>query len=253
MAHALGAVNIILMVVIVTSFRLGVWFGQNWSQKFSPCTDLTDDGFVVDDGSDRVDDISRLRHHHKRIKIHDPKPISKPTADSAQSPSPVTTVMRKNARVVFHRNTLVGKFSKKRSDSIKIEDDVLIQKLNIIPNKLPLDSAVQLKQSVPDYVQIRESDSPGIGDFNCGGTVVEGSCAFYVNGIEHAKKICNSFSDYCRGFVFVSADSLPILLDSTTGQHLIYLKTKVNEMTMHFLTDFFVKSKHMKDVGWKFQ
>ena len=268
--HNIGTLNIILMLVMVTVFRLGIWFGRNWTNTFSPCVTLTGDeqlnpgeGFVVDDRMDGVS--SNLRYYQdKRFRqIHgNPKPISKPTAaDSPQSPSPMTTIAqagKDGGEVVFKRNSLVDKSSSnhKNLDAKKMnEDAVFVKKLKIMPNKISPKSAASV-HSIPDYVQIREADSPGVGDFNCGGTEVEGSCAFYVDGIEHAKRICNSFSDYCRGFVMtpqIAAQTPPlILLESTPGRHLVYLKTKVDELTMNFLTDFFVKTNHMKEIGWKF-
>ena len=253
--HNIGTLNIILLIVMVTVFRLGIWFGRNWTQTFAPCVALTG---IDDDESD-----TKFIYRHKRFRIHDPKPISKPTvADSAQPPSSMTTLKareRDGGEVVFKRNSLINKFSSS-NNKIKfvtkkmIVDDVLVKKMKIMPNKMLPDSAASIR-TVPDYVQIREADSPGVGDFNCGGTEVEGSCAFYVDGIEHAKKICNSFSDYCRGFVLtpqLAAQSPPLLLESTPGQHLVYLKTKVDEMKVNFLTDFFVKTNHMKEIGWKF-
>lgn len=253
---------------MVTIFRFGVWFGRNWTQTFFSCVtltgneDLKPDGFVIDENDDRLNDASKLRlYHHKRFQIHgNPKPISRPTAHSAQSPSPMTIIEKDTEEVVFERSFLIDRFS---SNNKKIEtkqvnenDAVLVKKMKIFPNKILPQSLASVPSSVPDYVQIREADSPGVGDFNCGGTEVKGSCAFYVDGIEHAKKICNSFSDYCRGFVLtpqLAANSLPLLLDSTPGRQLVYLKTKVNKMTMNFLTEFFVKTKHMKEIGWKFQ
>jgi len=98
----------------------------------------------------------------------------------------------------------------------------------------------------PLYIQIRESDSPTIGDFHCGGTEVPRCCAFYVNNIGEAKKICDSYRDFCKGFVLSTLSEHAEKL-----QYLMYLKNNIEEMTSNFLTDFFVKSRYIKSIGWR--
>ena len=102
------------------------------------------------------------------------------------------------------------------------------------------------RNDVPMYIQIRESDSPSIGDFHCGGTEVGNCCAFYVNNVNEAKEICNSYRDYCRGFVLSTLGA-----NAQRQQYLMYLKTRADSMTSNFLTDFFVKSKYMNSIGWR--
>ena len=102
------------------------------------------------------------------------------------------------------------------------------------------------QNNVPMYIQIRESDSPSIGDFHCGGTQVHNCCAFYVNNIDEAKEICNSYRDYCRGFVLSTLGA-----NAQRQQYLMYLKTRADSMSSNFLTDFFVKSKYMNSIAWR--
>lgn len=116
-------------------------------------------------------------------------------------------------------------------------------------DKAPLDTKIQvgnLLEPVPDYIQIREADSPTVGDFVCGGSAVPNCCAFYVENIAQAKKICDSYRDQCEGFVLSSL--------STSGvkvEYSVYLKSTVSAMTKNFLTDFFVKTKFIKNIGWR--
>lgn len=102
------------------------------------------------------------------------------------------------------------------------------------------------QNNVPMYIQIRESDSPSIGDFHCGGTEVGNCCAFYVSNVDEAKEICNSYRDYCRGFVLSTLGA-----NAQRQQYLMYLKTRADSMTSNFLTDFFVKSKYMNSIAWR--
>jgi len=109
-----------------------------------------------------------------------------------------------------------------------------------------IDKPLGQKINVPKYIQIRESDSPKLGDFVCGGTMVEDCCAFYVRHVEEAKRICNAFDKLCKGFVL---SSLSVAGDKL--QYLMYLKNDVSGMVSNFLTDFFVKTEYMKQMDWR--
>ena len=281
--HNISIVNLVMMVSIVIAFRLGLWFGRNWTETFIPCSSKTrifKERFSSK--STFLESISQLRIHHKRIsnnldtedvddRVTKPqgniKPISKPTAESALSPSPMTTVViatalknadiRENDGFGFQKTSMAGTLHENENKKISVNhaEDVNNKNLRIIPNKFLSGSGVNPK---PSYFQIRESDSPKIGDFHCGGSEVEGCCAFYVTGIKHAQKICDSYSDYCLGFVMAPfpVGGTPLLFNESAQpqekRHLVYLKRRVDKMTSNFLTDFFVKSKHMKSVRWKF-
>ena len=103
--------------------------------------------------------------------------------------------------------------------------------------------------TVPSYTQIRESDSPKIGDFLCGGSAVENCCAFYVHDINEAKMICNVYLDLCKGFVMSSVGSG--VINSHQPKYLMYLKNNVASMVSNFLTDFYIKTVHMRELGWR--
>ena len=129
---------------------------------------------------------------------------------------------------------------------------ILDEEIRIAPRavdndmRTPSERDLDIKYEIPAYIQIREADTPTVGDFHCGGSAVENCCAFYIRNIEEGKKICNSYRDYCKGFVLSS-------LSTDTGkiEYLMYLKTTVSSLTINYVTDFFVKVKFVQYIGWR--
>ena len=231
-----------LVVAMFVMFQIGVWIGRSWPDF--PCPkqhryheNNIDAEVSTSSGSNAVPTSVR--------------PIGKPTAfdkdmidnkDIVFDP-PSSEYVLKTKLAALKKGAMQKKgdsnSSKPLQKQTKVDKDMVI-----LPNKVK-DRDI-LHRTIPDYVQIREADSPQTGDFNCGGSVIPHCCAFYVDGIEEAKKVCDSYSDYCKGFVLSVLNASP-----TNVQHLMYLKREVNQMSLNFLTDFFVKSKHMNKISWK--
>eukprot|EP00111_Clytia_hemisphaerica_P011993 TCONS_00035255-protein len=155
-------------------------------------------------------------------------PIAKPTS-----------YQNHNKAIVFQKEVVSPQ--KDRED---IDPDLRLIRNNISRTNLK----VTPPPTTPDYVQIKQADSMGAGDFLCGGSVIENSCAFYVDNLLAAKEVCDSFSGHCKGFVF---NAMPPSADKKI-QYMVFIKKRVDKMTESILMDFFVKSKYMSEIGWKF-
>lgn len=223
-------------------FQIGVWIGRSWPDF--PCPKQRNHHHP--DQNNTGDNVKVPPPPESNVVPTSVRPIGKPTAfdessignkDIIFNPRSGSVLETKLAAIENLEN------EKKKTNSPLQKGKKYEKDMVILPNKL---NTVYLHRTIPDYVQIREADSPQTGDFNCGGSVIPNCCAFYVHGIEEAKKVCDSYSDYCKGFVLNAINSSP-----TGVKHLMYLKREVNQMSLNFLTDFFVKSKHMNKISWK--
>ena len=98
----------------------------------------------------------------------------------------------------------------------------------------------------PEYIQICNADSPLVGDFWCSRTVIEGCCAFFIRNTNEGKDICNNHGNRCQGFVVST-----IMKQNGRMDMVMYLKNTVSAMINNKVTNFFVKSSFMKEVGWR--
>ena len=125
-----------------------------------------------------------------------------------------------------------------------------ITEVNSLMHKDIINSRDLLKKSKdalrPTYLQIREADSTILGDFLCNMSAVEKCCSFYVQTVEEAKNICDAFQDICKGFVMSTMSS-----SIKSFQYLAYFKDNVSNMNVNFLTDFFVKTQFLPQIGWR--
>ena len=95
------------------------------------------------------------------------------------------------------------------------------------------------------YIQIKEADSPRIGDFPCGATVVPKCCAFSVSDTNEAKRICEAFDTFCKGFVMSTISS-----NVDSFEYIMYLKKDLNGTMANYLTDFYIKVDFLDELKW---
>eukprot|EP00112_Aurelia_sp_Birch-Aquarium-sp1_P024250 Seg758.4 transcript_id=Seg758.4/GoldUCD/mRNA.D3Y31 product="hypothetical protein" protein_id=Seg758.4/GoldUCD/D3Y31 len=98
------------------------------------------------------------------------------------------------------------------------------------------------------FIQIKEADSPRVGDFACSATVVPDCCAFTVSDTNEAKRICEAFGKLCKGFVMSTISS-----KVDTFEYVMYLKRDLNGTMANYLTDFFIKVDHLNELRWNEQ
>ena len=152
-------------------------------------------------------------------------PIAKPTA-----------YQNRNKAIIFQKEA-VSSLKDANKDLKLIRNNISRTNLKYTP-----------PPTTPNYVQIKQADSMGAGDFLCGGSVIENSCAYYVNDLLAAKELCDSFSGHCKGFVF---NAMPPSADKKI-QYLVFIKKRVDKMTESVLMDFYVKSQYMSEIRWKY-
>ena len=95
------------------------------------------------------------------------------------------------------------------------------------------------------YIQIKEADSPKIGDFPCAATAVPECCAFSVSDTNEAKRICEAFGKFCKGFVMSTISS-----KKDSFEYIMYLKKDLNGTLANYLTDFFIKVDFLDELKW---
>jgi len=95
------------------------------------------------------------------------------------------------------------------------------------------------------YIQIKEADSPRIGDFPCKATVVPKCCAFSVSDTNEAKRICEAFDKFCKGFVMSTITS-----NGDAFEYIMYLKKNLNGTMANYLTDFYIKVEYLDELKW---
>ena len=95
------------------------------------------------------------------------------------------------------------------------------------------------------YIQIKEADSPKIGDFPCSVTVVPKCCAFSVSDTNEAKRICEAFGTFCKGFVMSTISS-----NGDSFEYIMYLKRYLNGTMANYLTDFYIKVDFLDELRW---
>ena len=95
------------------------------------------------------------------------------------------------------------------------------------------------------YIQIKEADSPRIGDFPCKATVVPKCCAFSVSDTNEAKRICEAFDKFCKGFVMSTITS-----NGDAFEYIMYLKMHLNGTMANYLTDFYIKVDFLDELKW---
>lgn len=131
------------------------------------------------------------------------------------------------------------------NDQIKdIGTNYKLEVLSSVKKKTAIETVNLYNQ--PEYFQICNADSPLIGDFLCKQTVIKGSCAFFVRNTNHAKDICNSFNDKCRGFVIAT-----VLKQNGRTLIVSYLKNEVSSMVNSKSTNFYVKRHYLKYIDWR--
>lgn len=253
------------LLLMYFMFQIGVYFGRAWPNF--PCSELRDSN-VGDIMTDKVSKkepppssaVTKVLLRTPPNKVLKFKPLGKPSSAIKERTG--------NNAIVFNEN-FIAENSTKREETRAIHDitktEVIKKRGNIsstnkgaggnteknlkiiVPkneNNLFDNNSGNLE--IPDYIQIREADTPKFGDFTCGGTVIPQCCAHYVGDIEEAKKICYSYSNYCKGFVLSTTSS-----SITNVLYLMFVKTDVSRLSANFLTDFFVKSKFLKEIDWK--
>lgn len=253
-------VTLLMMYFI---FQMGVYVGRTWPNF--PCPAQSDESFetVSVKMTMALPVVNKMNKTvFKRVtRKFSPKvlPIRKTTITPVEE-------MRPNNAIVFEENFVAAptvistngaKSNQQTTTNARHDEGLTPRKIELKRIDEPLKLIVQNDYDllagnadigIPDYIQIREADTPKYGDFDCGGTVIPHCCAHYVVDIAEAKKVCHSYSDYCKGFVLSTMSS-----SSTNIRYLMYLKTDVSKMCSNFLTDFFVKSKFMKEIDWKVQ
>ena len=95
------------------------------------------------------------------------------------------------------------------------------------------------------YIQIKEADSPKIGDYPCSATVVPNCCAFTITDTNEAKRICEAFGKFCKGFVMSTISS-----NVDSFEYIMYLKKDLNGTMANYLTDFFIKVDFLDELRW---
>eukprot|EP00794_Sanderia_malayensis_P005723 gene5723-6423_t len=96
------------------------------------------------------------------------------------------------------------------------------------------------------YIQIKEADSPKVGDFECDATTVPDCCAIIIEDSHEAKHICEGFGSQCKGFVMSTIRS-----KKNDYEYIMYIKNQLNGTMANYLTDFFIKVDYLDDLKWK--
>lgn len=158
----------------------------------------------------------------------------------------------KTAAENLQRNHLQETRSESKKTSRKIED---LSKLNLATLagkvKPTTKKLITLSKEIRNfpvhsmYIQVKEADSPRIGDFPCSATVVPECCAFSVSDTNEAKRICEAFGEFCKGFVMSTISSK---VDSF--EYIMYLKKDLNGTMANYLTDFFIKVDFLDQLKW---
>ena len=221
---------ILLCLIAMLIFITGMWAGQT-------CLGLN---CLLNSGNK---DINLIRNNHTSILVD-----IKQTSDKHEGTK--KNGIESKGNEVSVREELMKKNMRLQIQKGRIGPSYKEKEIMLYHAPVKTGTASQkdldVKYEPPAYVQIREADSPTVGDFTCGGTAVPNCCAFYIGSVAEGKKICNSYKDYCKGFVLSSLSAKAEKLE-----YLMYLKTSVSSMTINYLTDFFIKTDFVKRVGWR--
>ena len=146
-----------------------------------------------------------------------------------------------------------NRFRRMESDSVpyrEIPDQHILPREKIKPfttakRVITLSKEVRNFEVKSMFIQIKEADSPKFGDFRCSATTVPDCCAFTVSDTNEAKRICEAFGVFCKGFVMSTISS-----KADSFEYVMYLKKDLNGTMANFLTDFFIKVDFLDELKW---
>ena len=87
------------------------------------------------------------------------------------------------------------------------------------------------------YLEFKDTDNPGQGDFSCSGSVSQASCCLILNSTADAANLCDRMGIFCRGFV-----QLPELHD----RYYVHFKMRLGTLERARGKRMFVK-KHFSE------